>query len=119
MFTAECRWGAVAEVTMGRAFDAWIVHNHHDFGQLKRLCKDIGARAPLIVISSFDVPLHNIPEHARVPSSVAPCLLDLVTCNDPDKRAAVMNQIIDMVRLMTCCEIALTLWIHLHCKYTL
>lgn len=104
-----CRWGAVAEKTMSRSFDTWLVHDHHDFNELRRLCHNLRIKLPEVAISKLDLPLHHIPEHHRIPADAATSLLDVVSCSEPSKNAAVMNQIIDVVRkpLNTVCICAL------------
>ena len=88
----------VAETTLRKTFTSWIVHDHHDFQQLRKLCHSIGIRLPDVTITSLDLPRHHIPQQGRIPADVALSLLDVVSCTEPGKDAAVMNNIIDAVK---------------------
>ena len=83
---------------MSRSFDTWLVHDHHDFNELRRLCHNLRIKLPDVAISKLDLPLHHIPEHHRIPADAATSLLAVVSCSEPSKNTAVMNQIIDVVR---------------------
>lgn len=85
---------------MGRQFNSWVVHDYHDFQVLKQLCKAKGIYMPEVIISSFDIPLHHIPEHFLIPGSVSGSLLDIVSCTEPSFNAVVMNLMIDQVCLL-------------------
>ena len=93
----------MAEMTMGRQFNNWVVHDYHDFHVLKQLCKAKGIYMPVVIISSFDNPLHHIPEHFLIPGSVSGSLLDVVSCTEPGFNAVIMYLMIDQVCLLLTC----------------
>lgn len=84
---------------MGKLFDTWLVHDQHDFRKLRDLCHDLRLSMPHVIITPLDLPQHYIPESHQIPSSAAASLLHFIQCTAPQYTPAVMNQLIDGVRL--------------------
>lgn len=88
-------------MTISKLYETWLVHDHHDFEKLSYLCKSLRIRMPKVIITKLELPQHHIPEGYQVPSDAAGSLMDVIHCTEPKVAAAVMNQVIDGVQLLS------------------
>ena len=83
------------EAALGAKFDMFIVHDYHDLGALRALCRSRGLHMPGCIVASLDLPRHDVdrglpPPHIRT-------MLHILTCTHERAGAAVLNALIDQV----------------------
>ena len=93
------------EAALGNKFDMFIVHDYHDLGALRALCRSRGLHLPACIVASLDLPRHDV-NHGLPPPHIR-TMLHILTCTQETASIAILNALIDQVncrRHANCCK---------------
>ena len=81
------------EECAGKAFNNFLVHDTHDYHELKELCLSEGLKFPPCMIISLDRERHTID--AGLPPDHVLTMYHQLCCSEENVSSAVMNSLVD------------------------
>lgn len=83
------------EQCLGRALKNFLVHDTHDYHQLRDLCQSEGLTFPPCMIVKLDGKRHSVD--AGLPPDHVLTMYHELSCSDANLSTAVMNSLVDQV----------------------
>ena len=87
------------EECAGKAFNNFLVHDSHDYHELKELCLTEGLKFPPCIIIGLDSQRHTIDK--GLPPDNVLTMYHKLSCSEENFASAVMNSLVDQAS--SCC----------------